>query len=74
MTIQHSRHGCGSCLCSSPREVCCPGPGINAVLGLLGLGMPLLMQLLTDDVLVRGDRQLLASLGVAMTLCLPFAQ
>lgn len=45
---------------------------INAVLGLLGLGMPLLMQLLTDDVLVRGDRQLLASLGVGMALLFAF--
>ena len=32
---------------------------INIVLGLLALGTPVLIQLLTDDVLVRGDIQLL---------------
>ncbi|MCE2718491.1 MAG: peptidase domain-containing ABC transporter [Dolichospermum sp.] len=32
---------------------------INIVLGLLALGTPVLIQLLTDDVLVRGDVQLL---------------
>jgi ATP-binding cassette subfamily C protein len=32
---------------------------INIVLGLLALGTPVLIQLLTDDVLVRGDTQLL---------------
>ncbi|QKQ73839.1 peptidase domain-containing ABC transporter [Nostoc sp. TCL240-02] len=32
---------------------------INIVLGLLALGTPILIQLLTDDVLVRGDTQLL---------------
>ncbi|WP_341530254.1 peptidase domain-containing ABC transporter [Nostoc sp. UHCC 0302] len=32
---------------------------INVVLGLLALGTPVLIQLLTDDVLVRGDTQLL---------------
>ena len=46
--------------------------GINIVLGLLGLTMPLLMQLLTDDVLVRRDSQLLTSLGLAMLLLFGF--
>ncbi|AFY32591.1 peptidase domain-containing ABC transporter [Calothrix sp. PCC 7507] len=32
---------------------------INIVMGLLALGTPILIQLLTDDVLVRGDTQLL---------------
>jgi ABC-type bacteriocin/lantibiotic exporter with double-glycine peptidase domain len=46
--------------------------GINVVLGLLGLTMPLLMQLLTDDVLVRRDSQLLTSLGLGMLLLFVF--
>jgi ABC-type bacteriocin/lantibiotic exporter with double-glycine peptidase domain len=33
--------------------------GINLVLGLLSLAIPFLIQILTDDVLVRGDVQLL---------------
>jgi len=44
---------------------------INIVLGLLALGTPVLIQLLTDDVLVRGDTQLLTvvvSAVVVMTL------
>ena len=45
---------------------------INLVLGLLGLAMPLLMQLLTDDVLVRRDSQLLTSLGLGMLLLFGF--
>ncbi|MFO8237022.1 MAG: peptidase domain-containing ABC transporter, partial [Prochlorococcaceae cyanobacterium] len=45
---------------------------INAVIGLLALGMPLLMQLLTDDVLVRRDTQLLTSLGIGMLLLFLF--
>jgi ABC-type bacteriocin/lantibiotic exporter with double-glycine peptidase domain len=45
--------------------------GLNIVIGLLALASPLMMQLLTDDVLVRGDTQLLlvVALGVVgMTL------
>jgi ABC-type bacteriocin/lantibiotic exporter with double-glycine peptidase domain len=45
---------------------------INVVIGLLALAMPLLMQLLTDDVLVRRDSQLLTSLGLAMLLLFVF--
>lgn len=45
---------------------------INISVGLLALAMPLLMQLLTDDVLVRRDTQLLASLGVVMLLLFCF--
>lgn len=42
--------------------------GLNVMVGLLALASPLLMQLLTDDVLVRGDTQLLmvAAIGVIM--------
>jgi ABC-type bacteriocin/lantibiotic exporter with double-glycine peptidase domain len=47
---------------------------INAVIGMLGLAMPLLMQLLTDDVLVRRDTQLLTSLGLAMLLLFVFRE
>lgn len=45
---------------------------INAVIGLLALAMPLLMQFLTDDVLVRRDSQLLTSLGLGMLLLFVF--
>ncbi len=45
---------------------------INAVIGLLALTTPLLMQFLTDDVLVRRDSQLLASLGLGMLLLFVF--
>jgi len=41
---------------------------LNSVIGLLGLSMPLLMQILTDDVLIRGDSGLLASLSLALML------
>ncbi|MBW4639033.1 MAG: peptidase domain-containing ABC transporter [Gloeocapsa sp. UFS-A4-WI-NPMV-4B04] len=39
---------------------------INIVLGLLSLGSPLLIQLLTDDVLIRGDTQLLTVVVMAV--------
>lgn len=39
---------------------------LNTVLGLLALAFPFLMQVLTDDVLVRGDTQLLARVSVAV--------
>ncbi len=45
--------------------------GLNIAIGLLALASPLMMQLLTDDVLVRGDTELLlmVALGVVvMTL------
>ncbi|MBW4614534.1 MAG: peptidase domain-containing ABC transporter [Desmonostoc vinosum HA7617-LM4] len=41
---------------------------INIVLGLLSLSSPFLLQLLTDDVLVRQDTQLLAVLVVAVVV------
>ncbi len=39
---------------------------INIAIGLLSLASPLMMQLLTDDVLVRGDTQLLATVAIAV--------
>lgn len=44
---------------------------LNIILGVLALGTPVLIQLLTDDVLVRGDTQLLTVIVtavIAMTL------
>lgn len=38
----------------------------NAILGLLALASPLLLQILTDDVLVRGDTQLLTRVVIAV--------
>lgn len=45
---------------------------LNAVVGLTGLGIPLLMQVLTDDVLVRRDVQLLGVLGIGMVFLYAF--
>lgn len=39
---------------------------INMGVGLLSLASPLLMQLLTDDVLVRGDTQLLTTVAIGV--------
>ena len=53
---------------------------INLVLGLLSLTLPFFIQILTDDVLVRGDTKILRGLAIAimiMTLvssCLSFVQ
>ncbi|OCQ89723.1 ABC transporter ATP-binding protein [Nostoc sp. MBR 210] len=41
---------------------------INIVLGVLALGSPVLLQLLTDDVLVRGDTQLLVVVVSAVVI------
>jgi ATP-binding cassette, subfamily C, bacterial len=38
---------------------------MNVVLGVLSLALPFLIQILTDDVLVRGDRPLLTSIAIA---------
>lgn len=48
--------------------------GLNAVVGLIGLGIPLMMQVLTDDILVRRDAQLLAALGIGMVGLYGFRQ
>ncbi|MCC5669530.1 peptidase domain-containing ABC transporter [Nostoc sp. CHAB 5784] len=39
---------------------------LNAVLGLFSLASPFLLQMLTDDVLVRGDTHLLTSVAIAV--------
>ncbi|BAY49212.1 ABC transporter ATP-binding protein [Scytonema sp. HK-05] len=39
---------------------------INIVIGLLSLASPFMMQLLTDDVLVRGDTQLLGTVAIGV--------
>ena len=39
---------------------------INIVVGLLALTLPIVMQVLTDDVLVRNDRQLLMTVGIVV--------
>ena len=39
---------------------------INFAVGLLSLASPLMMQLLTDDVLVRGDTQLLTTVAIGV--------
>lgn len=39
---------------------------INIAIGLLSLASPIMMQLLTDDVLVRGDTQLLTTVAIAV--------
>ena len=39
---------------------------LNFTVGLLSLAFPLMMQLLTDDVLVRGDLQLLTTVAIAV--------
>ncbi len=41
---------------------------LNVVIGSLALGMPVLMQILTDDVLVRGDTHMLAALSIGIML------
>ena len=45
---------------------------LNALIGIFGLGMPLLMQVLTDDVLLRGDSGMLASLSIGLMLLFGF--
>ncbi|WP_026102481.1 peptidase domain-containing ABC transporter [Pleurocapsa sp. PCC 7319] len=41
---------------------------LNLVVGLLFLATPILMQILTDDVLVRGDNQLLVRVAIAIAV------
>ena len=40
---------------------------LNLVIGLLALAFPFLLQILTDDVLVRGDTQLLTTVVIGVT-------
>lgn len=46
---------------------------LNLVVGLLFLTTPILMQILTDDVLVRGDSQLLVRIAIAIAVMNLFA-
>lgn len=46
---------------------------INIILGILALGTPILIQLLTDDVLVRGDIQLLTVVVSAVVVMTVFS-
>jgi ATP-binding cassette subfamily C protein len=46
---------------------------INVVLGILALGTPVLIQLLTDDVLIRGDTQLLTVVVAAVVVMTVFS-
>ena len=41
---------------------------LNSILGLLSLASPFLLQILTDDVLVRGDTQLLTRVAIAVVV------
>jgi ATP-binding cassette subfamily C protein len=41
---------------------------LNLVLGLLSLASPFLLQILTDDVLVRGDTRLLTTVAIAVVV------
>ena len=41
---------------------------LNLVVGVLFLTIPILIQILTDDVLVRGDNQLLIRIAIAMAI------
>ena len=50
------------------RQILSEGLLINLVLGLLSLASPFLIQILTDDVLVRGDTKLLASVAMAVVV------
>jgi len=46
---------------------------LNLVLGILSLAMPFLIQVLTDDVLVRGDLKLLNGIAIAVVVLTLFS-
>ena len=48
------------------RAILAEAVAINIAIGLLSLSSPLMMQLLTDDVLVRGDTQLLTTVAIGV--------
>lgn len=50
------------------RAILAQAIAINIGVGLLSLASPFLMQLLTDDVLVRGDTQLLTTVAIGVIL------
>ncbi|MFM8008928.1 MAG: peptidase domain-containing ABC transporter, partial [Dolichospermum sp.] len=41
---------------------------LNLILGLLSLASPFLLQILTDDVLVRGDTKLLTTVAISVVV------
>lgn len=43
-------------------------PTLNLILGLLSLASPFLLQILTDDVLVRGDTRLLTTVAITVVV------
>jgi ABC-type bacteriocin/lantibiotic exporter with double-glycine peptidase domain len=48
------------------RSILIQAIAINMIIGLLSLASPFMMQLLTDDVLVRGDTQLLTTVAIGV--------
>jgi ATP-binding cassette subfamily C protein len=48
------------------RQVLIKAIGLNLLVGLLSLASPFLVQILTDDVLVRNDRQLLTTVAIGV--------
>jgi ABC-type bacteriocin/lantibiotic exporter with double-glycine peptidase domain len=50
------------------RAILAQAIAINIAIGLLSLASPLMMQLLTDDVLVRGDTQLLTTVAIGVVV------
>jgi ATP-binding cassette subfamily C protein len=50
------------------RDILAQALVINAVLGLLSLASPFLLQILTDDVLIRGDTQMLGRVAIAVCI------
>lgn len=55
-----------SSVCEAYRAILAQTLLLNSVLGLLSLASPFLLQILTDDVLVRGDTQLLTSVAIGV--------
>jgi ABC-type bacteriocin/lantibiotic exporter with double-glycine peptidase domain len=45
---------------------------LNLAIGILALALPLLMQIITDDVLIRGDQEMLRSLALGILLIFLF--
>ncbi|MBW4668770.1 MAG: peptidase domain-containing ABC transporter [Cyanomargarita calcarea GSE-NOS-MK-12-04C] len=50
------------------RNILFQATAINIAIGLLSLASPFMMQLLTDDVLVRGDTQLLTTVAIGVVM------
>ncbi|MUG97505.1 ATP-binding cassette domain-containing protein [Scytonema sp. UIC 10036] len=50
------------------RKILAQALPLNLILGLLSLASPFLLQILTDDVLVRGDTKLLTTVAIAVVV------